>query len=108
MTNTTNDNADLVNADELLETLWKPNSRPSARWLRDRTLSGEVPCVKLGGLVFYSVEQVRAVFYGVPAPTFKTVDLSPEGSREEYREAARKNRDAVERAFLASEMQPEA
>jgi hypothetical protein len=51
--------AKLVNAQTLLEILFDERSRPSLRSLRTWTKSRVVPCVRVGGLVFYDVEQVR-------------------------------------------------
>jgi hypothetical protein len=50
----------LLNAPELLEQLWNPRSRPSLRWLRYMTKRKVIPCVRLGRLVFYDPEAVRA------------------------------------------------
>ena len=50
----------LVNAKILLELLWDERSRPSLRTLRTWTASRAIPAVRLGGLVFYDPQAVRA------------------------------------------------
>ncbi len=50
----------LVNAEQLLEALFTPESRPSLRWLRTQTQTGAIPFVRIGHLVFFDVEMVRA------------------------------------------------
>lgn len=50
----------LVNAEQLLEALFTPESRPSMRWLRTQTQSRAIPFVRIGHLVFFDVELVRA------------------------------------------------
>jgi len=49
----------LVNAEQLLEQLFTPESRPSMRWLRTQTQAKSIPFVKWGHLVFFDVEMVR-------------------------------------------------
>ncbi|TAK98816.1 MAG: hypothetical protein EPO07_11515 [Verrucomicrobia bacterium] len=49
----------LVNAQQLLEALFTPESRPSLRWLRTQTETRAIPFVRLGRLVFFDVELVR-------------------------------------------------
>ncbi len=50
----------LVNAAQLLEALFTPEARPSIRWLRTQTQSRAIPFVRIGHLVFFDVEMVRA------------------------------------------------
>ena len=50
----------LVNAKELLEALFTPEARPSLRWLRSQTQTRAIPFVRIGHLVFFDVEMVRA------------------------------------------------
>lgn len=50
----------LVRAERLLEILFEEQSRPSTRWLRQMQAQRKIPYVKLGHLVRFSVEQVRA------------------------------------------------
>lgn len=49
----------LVNAEQLLEALFTPESRPSMRWLRTQTQTHAIPFVRIGHLVFFDVELVR-------------------------------------------------
>jgi hypothetical protein len=51
----------LVGAESLLKILW-PNEddRPSLRWLRDQQKTRRVPFIKMGRLVFFEPETVRA------------------------------------------------
>jgi hypothetical protein len=48
----------LVDAPRLLEALFPPASRPSLRWLR--TNQRKFPHVRIGRLVFFDVDQVKA------------------------------------------------
>lgn len=50
----------LVDASRLLEILFEEQSRPSLRWLRERQASRAIPFVRLGRLIFFDPEQVRA------------------------------------------------
>ena len=50
----------LLNANALLETLFDEKCRPSMRSLRTWTANRIIPCVRLGGLIFYDPEQVKA------------------------------------------------
>lgn len=50
----------LVNAEQLLDQLFTPESRPSLRWLRTQTKAKVIPYVRLGHLVFFKVEMVRS------------------------------------------------
>ncbi len=50
----------LVNAEQLLEALFTPESRPSIRWLWTQTRERTVPFVRIGRLIFFDVELVRA------------------------------------------------
>ncbi len=50
----------LVCAQQLLEQLFDPGARPSVRWLRTQTKSKSIPHVRIGHLVFFDVEMVRA------------------------------------------------
>ena len=56
--NNTADATRLVNARELLEMLFNPESRPSIQWLRQHT-GKDIPAVKIGRLYFYSLEKVK-------------------------------------------------
>jgi hypothetical protein len=50
----------LVNAQELLNELFSDAARPGLRWLRTQTAARAIPCVRIGHLVFFDVEMVRA------------------------------------------------
>ena len=50
----------LVNAQELLNELFSDAARPSMRWLRSQTDARAIPFVRIGHLVFFDVEMVRA------------------------------------------------
>jgi hypothetical protein len=50
----------LVGAQELLNELFSDGCRPSMRWLRTQTKARTIPHVKIGHLVFFDVEMVRA------------------------------------------------
>jgi len=50
----------LVTAERLLEALFDEQSRPSLRWLRQMQKQRVIPYYKLGHLVRFDVEDVRA------------------------------------------------
>ena len=50
----------LVNAPQLLEALFEPQCRPTLRWLRSQTKSKSIPFIRVGHLIFFDVEMVRA------------------------------------------------
>ncbi len=50
----------LVSAEQLLEQLFAPECKPSLRWLRTQTKAKVIPYVRIGQLVFFDVEMVRA------------------------------------------------
>ena len=50
----------LLNAQGLLNELFSEECRPSLRWLRTQTKAKAIPCVRIGRLVFFDVEMVRA------------------------------------------------
>ena len=49
----------LVRAEQLLDTLFDPQCRPSMRWLRTQTANKVIPMVRIGHLCFFDVEMVR-------------------------------------------------
>src|SRR5438093_6846364 len=53
-------NGKLVDARELLNELFSDECRPSLRWLRTQTKARAIPHVRIGHLVFFDVEMVRA------------------------------------------------
>lgn len=53
----------LVNAATLLVVLWEEGARPSLRWLREQQKRRTIPYVKLGHLVWFDVETVRAALF---------------------------------------------
>jgi len=54
----------LVNASQLLEQLFAAECKPSLRWLRSQTKAKTIPHVRIGHLVFFDVEMVRAALAG--------------------------------------------
>lgn len=50
----------LVSAEVLLDQVFDPQSRPSIRWLRTQTKAKTIPFVRIGHLVFFDVDMVRA------------------------------------------------
>lgn len=50
----------LLNSQELLEALFSVEARPSPRWLRNQTKARAIPYVRVGHLVFFDLELVRA------------------------------------------------
>lgn len=53
-------NGKLVSAEQLLDQLFDPGAKPSIRWLRSQTKAKAIPHIKIGHLVFFEVEMVRA------------------------------------------------
>ena len=49
-----------MNAEGLLKELFNDECRPSMRWLRTQTKAKAIPHIRLGHLVFFDVEMVRA------------------------------------------------
>jgi len=49
-----------VAAQEMLNEVFSEECRPSLRWLRTQTKARAIPCVRIGHLVFFDVEMVRA------------------------------------------------
>ena len=50
----------LVSAEQLLEQVFDADSRPSIRWLRQQTKAKAIPFVRIGHLIFFDVDMVRA------------------------------------------------
>ena len=50
----------LVSAEEMLEQVFAPQCKPSLRWLRTQTKAKSIPHIRIGHLVFFDVEMVRA------------------------------------------------
>ena len=50
----------LVSAQQLLDQLFDPACRPSLRWLRSQTKSKAIPHIRIGHLVFFDLDMVRA------------------------------------------------
>lgn len=51
----------LVRSEQLLDQLFDPGAKPSIRWLRAQTRAKTIPYVRIGHLVFFDVDMVRAV-----------------------------------------------
>lgn len=54
----------LVSAEQLLDQVFAPECRPSLRWLRTQTKAKSIPHIRIGHLVFFDVEMVRAALAG--------------------------------------------
>jgi hypothetical protein len=54
----------LLNAEQLLNELFEPTCRPSLRWLRNQTRTKSIPFFRLGRLVFFEADLVRASLAG--------------------------------------------
>ena len=50
----------LVRGEKMLDEVFDRECRPSMRWLRTQTKSKAIPFVRIGHLVFFDVEMVRA------------------------------------------------
>jgi len=54
----------LVNAEQLLKELFAEECRPSLRWLRTQTKQKAIPYFRVGHLIFFDLEMVRAALAG--------------------------------------------
>jgi hypothetical protein len=54
----------LVNAEQMLDQVFTPECKPSIRWLRSQTKAKAIPHIRIGHLVFFDVEMVRAALAG--------------------------------------------
>ena len=54
----------LVDAKGLLETLFDESCRPSLRWLRTQQKRRAIPSCRIGRLVFFNPDDVRAALTG--------------------------------------------
>ena len=54
----------LVSAEQLLEEMFAPECKPSVRWLRTQTKTKSIPHIRIGHLVFFDVDMVRAALAG--------------------------------------------
>jgi len=54
----------LVGAKQLLNDLFDQDARPSIRWLRQQTKAKAIPFIRIGHLVFFDVDMVRATLAG--------------------------------------------
>ena len=50
----------LVDAKQLLNELFDDAARPSIRWLRQQTKAKAIPVIRIGHLIFFDVDMVRA------------------------------------------------
>ncbi len=53
----------LVDGETLLQKLFAKPCRPSLRWLRTMQMEGKLPSHKIGRLVFFDPQEVRAVIF---------------------------------------------
>ncbi len=49
-----------MGAEQLLDQLFDEDARPSIRWLREQTKARAIPFIRIGHLVFFDVDMVRA------------------------------------------------
>ena len=54
------DTAKLLTAQQLVKRIFAPECRPTLRTIRTWTKQRRIPCYRIGRLVFYDEEQVRA------------------------------------------------
>jgi hypothetical protein len=54
----------LVGGEQLLDEVFAPECKPSLRWLRTQTKEKAIPHIRIGHLVFFDVEMVRAALAG--------------------------------------------
>jgi len=55
-----NEASTLIDVKALAKAIWNKNSQPSLRTLRHWTRVGIIPCVQIGGRVYYVLEKVKA------------------------------------------------
>lgn len=69
----------LVTAEQLLDQLFDPGARPTVRWLRTQTKAKAIPFFRLGHLVFFDVEMVKASLAGrnLVAHRMRSATVSP-------------------------------
>ena len=66
----------LVSAEEMLEQVFAPQCKPSLRWLRTQTKAKSIPHIRIGHLVFFDVEMVRAALVDKRLVRGRTLTLS--------------------------------
>lgn len=54
----------LVGAEQMLDAVFAQDCKPSLRWLRTQTKTKAIPHIRIGHLVFFDVEMVRASLAG--------------------------------------------
>jgi hypothetical protein len=54
----------LLNAQQLLEQAFAPECRPSLRWVRTQTKAKSIPHIRIGHLIFFDLDMVRAALVG--------------------------------------------
>ena len=67
----------LVSAEQLLDQVFAPECRPSLRWLRTQTKAKSIPHIRIGHLVFFDVEMVRAALAGKRLVQSRTLAAAP-------------------------------
>lgn len=70
-------NGKLVDAKQLLEQMFAPECKPSLRWLRTQTKAKAIPHIRIGHLVFFDVEMVRASLAGKRLVRGRTLATAP-------------------------------
>jgi hypothetical protein len=70
----------LVDAEQLLNQLFSPECKPSLRWLRTQTKAKVIPFIRIGHLVFFDVEMVRAALVDKRLVRGKAFTLSARGA----------------------------
>ena len=68
----------LVGAEEMLGQVFAPQCKPSLRWLRTQTKAKSIPYIRIGHLVFFDVEMVRAALVNKRLVRGRTLTL-PDG-----------------------------
>jgi hypothetical protein len=54
----------LVGVERLIEIVWSPEARPCAKWVRQQTRIGAIPCVERGNRVWYIPKRVIEALSG--------------------------------------------
>jgi hypothetical protein len=69
-------NGKLVSAEELLKQVFAQECKPSLRWLRTQTKAKSIPHIRIGHLVFFDGEMVRAALAGKRLVRGRTLALA--------------------------------
>jgi hypothetical protein len=76
----------LVGVERLIELVWAPDARPCAKWVRQQTKLGAIPCVERGNRVWFVPKHV------IEALGQRITDATVKSSRRRGRPPGSKNK----------------